>query len=73
MDCIDDWAKQQLVDSGSLASLRKFDLLYKFVNEVMKDPLIGLPPQMMWLKNIQKPTNDDEYALKLIFVLICSK
>jgi len=38
----------------------------------MKDPLIGLPPQMTWLKNIEKPTNDDEYALKLIFVLICS-
>jgi len=75
MDRIDDWAKQQLLDSsgGSLASLRKFDLLYKFVNEAVKDPLIGLPPRMTWLKNIEKCTNEDEYALKLIFVLICSK
>jgi len=33
MDRIDDWAKQQLLDSsgGLLASLRKFDLLYKLV------------------------------------------
>jgi len=57
-------------NSGSLASLQKFDLFYKFVNEAMKD---GLLPQMTWLQNIETPANDNEYALKLIFVVICSK
>ncbi len=74
-DCIDGWAKQQLLDSsgGSIAYLQKFDLLYKFVNQAVNDPLIGKPPRMTWLDNINRPSNDDEYALKLIFVLICSK
>jgi len=74
-DRIDCWAKQQLLDSsgGSIAYLRKFDLLYKFVNQAVNDPLIGKPPRMTWLDKIIRPANDDEYALKLIFVLICSK
>jgi len=39
----------------------------------VKDPLIGLPPQMTWLQHIEKPANDEKYDLKLIFALICSK
>jgi len=74
-DHIDCWAKQQLLDSsgGSIAYLQKFDLLYKFVNQAVNNPLIGKPPRMTWLEKITRPANDDEYALKLIFVLICSK
>jgi len=62
MDCIDGLAKYQLWDSsgGSLVSLQMFDLLYKVVNEAVKYPLIGLPPQMTWLKNIERPVHDDE-------------
>ena len=43
------------------------------MNQAVNDPLIGKPPRMTWLDNINRPSNDDEYALKLIFVLICSK
>jgi len=66
MDHMDDWTKQQLLDSSgdSLASLQNFDLLHKFV---VKDPLIGLPPQITWLKNIKRPANDNEYASKSLF------
>jgi len=54
-------------------NVRDLELLCHFLYDIVKEDNNEYPAQLTWLDNICKDPDADTYAIRLLFVLICSK
>jgi len=53
--------------------VRDLELLCHFLYDIVKEDDIDYPARLTWLDNIHKDPDADTYAVRLLFILICSK